>query len=138
MFCERNKSLSLYLTIPLTTATTERFFSLINQTKTYLCTMNQRRLNHVIIPRIHRKIRLTWPQECLLWFCFKKSRQKNLFRLWIVLLVHVNLLMFSLQCVFTTLLVLDFVRPNKHSTVIALLYNSHVVRKSIVVIIINK
>ncbi len=53
MFCEYSKSLSVYLTTLLTTATTERLFSLINQTKTSLCKMNQRRLNHVIIPHTH-------------------------------------------------------------------------------------
>lgn len=53
MFCECSKSLSLYITTPFTTATTERFFSLMNQTKAYLCKMNQRHLNHVIIPHTH-------------------------------------------------------------------------------------
>jgi hypothetical protein len=52
MFCQCDKSLSLYLTTPLAIATTERFLSLINQTKTHLCTVNQRDLNFIIISRV--------------------------------------------------------------------------------------
>ncbi|CAF3101494.1 unnamed protein product, partial [Rotaria sp. Silwood2] len=56
MFHEYNKLLLLYLTIPMTTATAERSFSALNRIKTYLlCTMTQRRLNHVIIPHIHKE-----------------------------------------------------------------------------------
>jgi DNA repair protein RadC len=50
IFCEYCKLLSLYLTIPTTTATAERSFSALNRIKTYLrCTMTQQRLNHVIL-----------------------------------------------------------------------------------------
>ena len=53
LFCEYRKLLSLYLTIPTTTATVERTFSALNRIKTYLrCTMTQQRLNHVIILHI--------------------------------------------------------------------------------------
>jgi hypothetical protein len=56
MFCEYSKLLSLYLTIPVTTATAERSFSVMNRIKTYLrCIMSQQRLNHVIIPHIHKE-----------------------------------------------------------------------------------
>jgi hypothetical protein len=56
MFCEYSKLLSLYLTIPVTTATAERPFSVMNRIKTYLrCIMSQQRLNHVIIPHIHKE-----------------------------------------------------------------------------------
>jgi hypothetical protein len=40
----------------ITTATAERCFSALNRIKTYLrCTMTQHRLNHVIIPHIHKE-----------------------------------------------------------------------------------
>ncbi len=56
MFHEYNQLLLLYLTIPVTTATAERSFSALNRIKTYLrCTMTQHRLNHVIIPHIHKE-----------------------------------------------------------------------------------
>jgi hypothetical protein len=56
MFHEYNQLLVLYLTIPITTATAERCFSALNRIKTYLrCTMTQHRLNHVIIPHIHKE-----------------------------------------------------------------------------------
>ena len=56
MFYEYNQLLLLYLTVPVTTATAERSFSVLNRIKTYLrCTMTQQRLNHVIIPHIHKE-----------------------------------------------------------------------------------
>jgi hypothetical protein len=56
LFCEYHKLLLLYLTIPTTTATGERSFSALNRIKTHLhCTMTQQRLNHVIIPHIHKE-----------------------------------------------------------------------------------
>jgi hypothetical protein len=40
----------------VTKATAEPSFSVMNRIKTYLrCTMSQRRLNHVIIPNIHKE-----------------------------------------------------------------------------------
>ncbi|CAF1384080.1 unnamed protein product [Rotaria magnacalcarata] len=55
MFYEYCKLITLYLTVPVTTATAERSFSVLNRIKTYLrCTMSQQRLNHVIIPHIHK------------------------------------------------------------------------------------
>ncbi|CAF1563499.1 unnamed protein product, partial [Didymodactylos carnosus] len=54
MFCEFSTLIRLYLTIPVTTATAERSFSVMNRIKTYLrSSMTQQRLNHVIIPHIH-------------------------------------------------------------------------------------
>ena len=55
MFYEYYKLITLYLTVPVTTATAERWFSVHNRVQTYLrCTMSQQRLNHVIIPHIHK------------------------------------------------------------------------------------
>ncbi len=49
-------TISVYLTILVTTATAERSFSVLNRLKTYCrCTMTQQRLNHVIIPHIHKE-----------------------------------------------------------------------------------
>ncbi|CAM4892343.1 unnamed protein product [Rotaria socialis] len=46
---------TLYLTVPVTTATAERSLSVLNRIKAYLrCTMSQQHLNHVIIPHIHK------------------------------------------------------------------------------------
>lgn len=56
MFCEYTTLIRLYLTVPVTTATAERSFSAMNRVKTYLrSSMTQQRLNHVIIPHIHKE-----------------------------------------------------------------------------------
>ncbi|CAF3689066.1 unnamed protein product [Rotaria sp. Silwood1] len=56
MFHEYCKLLRLYLTIPITTATAERYFSTMNRIKTYLrSTMTHQRFNHVIISHIHKE-----------------------------------------------------------------------------------
>ncbi|CAM4849388.1 unnamed protein product, partial [Rotaria magnacalcarata] len=56
MFCEYTTLIRLYLTVPVTTATAERSFSAMNRIKTYLrSSMTQQRLNHVIIPHIHKE-----------------------------------------------------------------------------------
>ncbi|CAF4270051.1 unnamed protein product [Rotaria sp. Silwood2] len=56
MFHEYCKLLRLYLTVPITTATAERCFSVMNRIKTYLrSTMTQQRFNHVLIPHVHKE-----------------------------------------------------------------------------------
>jgi hypothetical protein len=76
MFYEYSKLLSLYLTIPVTAASAERSFSVTIQ-----------RLNHIIIPHIHKeKLDLiTWFEKDLFWFCFEKPKQKNFLWSWIIL-----------------------------------------------------
>jgi hypothetical protein len=50
MFHQFNRLLQLYLTVPVSTATAERFFSMMNRMKTPLgSTMAQARLNSVFL-----------------------------------------------------------------------------------------
>ncbi|CAF1474490.1 unnamed protein product [Rotaria sordida] len=81
LFCEYRKLLLLYLTIPTTTATAERSFSALNRIKTHLrCTMTQQRLNHVIIPHIHKeKLDLLDLNRICSEFISKNQNRKNLF-----------------------------------------------------------
>lgn len=54
---EIHKLIQLFLTIPLTTCTTERSFSMLRRLKTYLrSTMSQQRLNHLAILNCHKTI----------------------------------------------------------------------------------
>ncbi|CAF4989653.1 unnamed protein product [Rotaria sp. Silwood1] len=81
LFCEYRKLLLLYLTIPTTTATAERSFSALSRIKTHLrCTMTQQRLNHVIIPHIHKeKLDLLDLNTICSEFISKNQNRKNLF-----------------------------------------------------------
>ena len=55
MFSEVDKMLRIYLTIPVTSSTSERSFSALRQIKTYLrSTMTQKRLNGVMLSYIHK------------------------------------------------------------------------------------
>ena len=55
MFSEIDKLLRLYLTVPVTTATSERSFSALRRIKTYLCsTMSDERLNNVMLLHVHK------------------------------------------------------------------------------------
>lgn len=54
MFSEVRKLLQLYLTVPITSSTSERSFSALRQIKTYLRnTMGQARMNHAVICYVH-------------------------------------------------------------------------------------
>ena len=54
LFSEVTKLLKLYLTIPITSSTSERSFSALRQIKTYLRnTMGQERMNHAITCFVH-------------------------------------------------------------------------------------
>ncbi|CAF2675289.1 unnamed protein product [Rotaria sp. Silwood2] len=81
LFCEYRKLLLLYLTIPTTTAAAERSFSALNRIKTHLrCTMTQQRLNHVIIPHIHKeKSDLLDLNRICSEFISKNQNRKNFF-----------------------------------------------------------
>ena len=55
MFREVEKMLRIYLTIPVTSSTSERSFSALRQIKTYLrSTVTQKRLNGLMLPFIHK------------------------------------------------------------------------------------
>ena len=81
MFYEYCKLITLYLTVPVTTATAERSFSVLNRIKTYLrCTMSQQRLNHVIIPHIHKdKLDLLDLKSVCSDFISKNENRKTFF-----------------------------------------------------------
>lgn len=56
MLTEVDKLIQIYLTIPVTTATEERSFSVLRRTKTYLrTTMTQKRLNHCMMLHCHKQ-----------------------------------------------------------------------------------
>lgn len=56
MLTEVDKLIKIYLTIPVTTATAERTFSVLRRTKTYLrTTMTQQRLNHCMMLHCHKQ-----------------------------------------------------------------------------------
>lgn len=55
MLSEVYTLLRIYLTVPVTTSTAERAFSVLRRTKTYLrATMSQQRLNHCLLLHAHR------------------------------------------------------------------------------------
>ena len=57
MFSEVHKLVKLYFTIPITTATAERSFSVLRRIKTYLrSTMTEERLNNVILLHCHKDL----------------------------------------------------------------------------------
>ena len=57
MFCEVDKLVRLYFTIPITTATSERSFSALRRVKTYLrSTMTEERLNNVLLLHTHKDL----------------------------------------------------------------------------------
>ena len=57
MFSELDKLLKIYFTIPITTATSERSFSVLRRVKTYLCsTMSEARLNNVMLLHTHKDL----------------------------------------------------------------------------------
>ena len=56
LFSEVDALLKIFLTIPVTTATAERTFSVLRRVKTYLrATMTQKRLNHVLLLHIYKE-----------------------------------------------------------------------------------
>ena len=56
LFSKVYKLLKILLTVPVTTATAERTFSVLHRVKTFLrSTMGQPRLNHVLLLHIHRE-----------------------------------------------------------------------------------
>ena len=55
LFTEIDKLLHIYLTIPVTTCTAERSFSVLRRVKTYLrSTMTEERLNSVVLLHVHK------------------------------------------------------------------------------------
>ena len=57
MFCEVDKLLHIYLTVPVTTATAERSFSALRRIKTYLrSTMSEERLNNLMLLHVHKEL----------------------------------------------------------------------------------
>ena len=81
MFYEYRKLITLYLTVPVATATAKRSISVLNRIKTYLrCTMSQQRLNHVIIPHIHKdKLDLLDLKSVCSDFISKNENRKTFF-----------------------------------------------------------
>ena len=56
LFSEVHKMMLIYLTLPVTTASSERTFSTLRRVKTYLrATMTQERLNHLLILNTYRE-----------------------------------------------------------------------------------
>ena len=56
MFTEVHKLLTIYLTVPMTSATAERTFSSLRRLKNYLrSTMTQKRLNNVMLMHTHKE-----------------------------------------------------------------------------------
>ena len=57
MFTEVDKLIRLYFTIPITTATGERSFSVLRRIKTYLrSTMTEERLNNAMLLHCHKDL----------------------------------------------------------------------------------
>ena len=57
MFCEVDKLLHIYLTVPVTTATAERSFSALRRIKSYLrSTMSEEKLNNVMLLHVHKEL----------------------------------------------------------------------------------
>ena len=55
LFSEVNNLLQLFLTVPVTTATSERTFSSLRRVKSYLrTTMTRERLNHLLLLYCHK------------------------------------------------------------------------------------
>ena len=55
MLSEVEKLLRIYLTIPITTSTSERSFSGLRRLKTHLrSSMSQQRLNNIALPHVHK------------------------------------------------------------------------------------
>lgn len=55
MFSEVYKLFRILLTVPVTTATAERWFSVLRRLKTYLrSSMAQARLNHMLLLHVHK------------------------------------------------------------------------------------
>ncbi|CAF1986455.1 unnamed protein product [Rotaria magnacalcarata] len=81
MFYEYCKLITSYLTVPATTVTVERAFSVLNRIKAYLrCTMSQQRLNHAIIPHIHKdKLDLLDLKSVCADFISKNENRKTFF-----------------------------------------------------------
>jgi hypothetical protein len=76
--------LKIYLTMPPSTATTERSFSLLKRVKTYLrATMWQERLSALALLHIHRDIQL--PLDAVV---FNNTRQRKLLSAWLFVTIH--------------------------------------------------
>ena len=57
MFLEVHKHLRLYLTIPITSSTSERSFSALRRLYTYLrSTMTEKRLNNCFLLHVHKDL----------------------------------------------------------------------------------
>ena len=77
-------NLKIYLTMPPSTATTERSFSVLKRVKTYLpATMWQERLIALALLYIHRDIQL--PLDAVV---FNNTRQRKLLSAWLFVTIH--------------------------------------------------
>ena len=57
MFSELDKLLRIYFTIPITTATSERLFSVLHRVKTYLhSTLSEARLSNIMLLHTHKDL----------------------------------------------------------------------------------
>jgi hypothetical protein len=81
MFHQYNRLLYLYLTMPVTTATAERSFSVLNHMKTcFRSTMTQTRLNSALITHIYKERldSVDWKSICSI-FVSRNEQRKMLF-----------------------------------------------------------
>ena len=83
MFSELDKLLRIYFTIPITTATSERSFSVLRRVKTYLrSTMSEARLNNVMLLHTHKDITDRIDINKIAdTFVSANSRQQNFFKM---------------------------------------------------------
>jgi hypothetical protein len=80
IFHQFNRLLRLYLTLPVTTATAERSFSVMNRTKTCLrSTMTQTRLNSVFLTHIYKEKTDAIDLKSLCSTFASKNEQRKLF-----------------------------------------------------------
>ena len=84
LLSELHTLLRLYLTIPMSNATSERSFSALRRLKTYLrSTMTQERLNHVAFLHVHKNLtdQLELSEVCK-GFAYANDRRKSVFGKW--------------------------------------------------------
>ena len=130
MFYEYCKLITLYLTAPVTTATAERSFSVLNRIKTYLrCTMSQQRLNHVIIPHIHKdKLDLLDLKSVCSDFISKNENRKTFFgAVWFYYVL--DSFYFLSSCSVILRYFLFYLKKITHYKVITLIQNQNLARR---------
>ena len=79
LFPQVSKLFRLLLTMPATSATSERSFSSLHNIKTYLCTtMKQERLNHLMMVCIHKNRKIDF-KEAMKEFVHVKGNRLIIF-----------------------------------------------------------